>query len=235
MTPKGPIRMLRRPMNPLFRPVCRAFGVTSPSVALAGPSRPRTPSSSPVERKSGLNSSWAPSPPPRRTNSCDPDVAFQLSADADGPDRVRIQWAIHEGYYLYKSRVKVATTSTQVSSARPRCPPGEKKTDEYFGEQEVYHDEVVATVPVSRPPGGAVELPLDVTYQGCADAGLCYPPITKTLNVSLPAPARGGSYESSTRGPARRADPPQTATCCDRARHVLRSACGCRSRRACCR
>ena len=55
-------------------------------------------------------------------------------------------------------------------------PPGHVKNDEYFGRQEVYHHELRATVPVARTSGGPLELPLEVTYQGCADKGLCYPP-----------------------------------------------------------
>ncbi len=60
-----------------------------------------------------------------------------------------------------------------------RCPSGQVKNDEYFGRQEVYHHELRAALPVARSSGGALELPLEVTYQGCADKGLCYPPITK--------------------------------------------------------
>jgi thiol:disulfide interchange protein DsbD len=194
MTPEGPIRMLRRPMNPLFRQICRAFGV---ALALAGAVQAQTSSSSPVERKSGLNAILGTEPASGEEEFLDPDVAFQLIADADGPDRIRVHWTIHEGYYLYKSRVKVATASDKVKLGAVSLPTGEKKTDDYFGEQEVFHNELVASVPVSRAPGSAVEVPLDVTYQGCAEAGLCYPPITKTLNVSLPAPdAAAGGYES---------------------------------------
>jgi thiol:disulfide interchange protein DsbD len=186
--------MLRRPMNPLFRQICRAFGV---ALALAGAVQAQTSSSSPVERKSGLNAILGTEPASGEEEFLDPDVAFQLIADADGPDRIRVHWTIHEGYYLYKSRVKVATASDKVKLGAVSLPTGEKKTDDYFGEQEVFHNELVASVPVSRAPGSAVEVPLDVTYQGCAEAGLCYPPITKTLNVSLPAPdAAAGGYES---------------------------------------
>ncbi|MBX5462562.1 MAG: protein-disulfide reductase DsbD [Steroidobacteraceae bacterium] len=137
----------------------------------------------------------------------DPDVAFQLAAFPDGPDRVRVEWAVHEGYYLYKSRMRFATSSTQAQLGTPLLPQGETKTDEYFGTQEVYHEDVVATVPVARSGAGALELPLEVTYQGCADAGLCYPPITKTLKVTLPDPANalgtasgGGSSAEASAG-----------------------------------
>ncbi|MEP7245722.1 MAG: protein-disulfide reductase DsbD domain-containing protein, partial [Gammaproteobacteria bacterium] len=131
-----------------------------------------------------------------------PDQAFQLAAFADGPNQVRLQWVIHEGYYLYKSRIKVASNGTQAKLGTPALPQGKRKHDEYFGDQEVYHDEVIATVPVTRSGTGALELPVDVTYQGCADAGLCYPPITKNLTVSLVsasgAPAAGANPGAGT-------------------------------------
>src|SRR5215216_2332352 len=60
-----------------------------------------------------------------------PDEAFQLEASADGADRIKLQWAIHEGYYLYKSRIKVATSSTQAQLGAPALPKGQAKQDEY--------------------------------------------------------------------------------------------------------
>ncbi len=127
----------------------------------------------------------------------DPDIAFQLAATADGPDRVKIIWEIAPEYYLYRNRLKVTTASTGVTLGPLALPTGESHTDEYFGEQEVYREELSATLPVARPGGSALALPLEVTYQGCADAGLCYPPITKTLNVNLPA---GGTITGNSAG-----------------------------------
>lgn len=129
------------------------------------------------------------------------DEAFQPSAVADGPDKVRVEWVIHEGYYLYKSRIKVATTSKDAQVGAPSLPTGIKKNDEYFGEQEIYHDGVVASVPVVRATGGALELPIDVTYQGCAEAGLCYPPTTRSFKVSLPAGGGAAVTSSSPSAP----------------------------------
>jgi thiol:disulfide interchange protein DsbD len=122
-----------------------------------------------------------------------PDEAFRFDAIPDGPDRVRLVWEITDGYYLYRARVKVSTTSDRAQLGNLAMPAGQIKTDDYFGKQEVYHRELIATVPVARSAGAPLELPLKVTYQGCADAGLCYPPITKTLNVSLPAGSGGGA------------------------------------------
>lgn len=114
-----------------------------------------------------------------------PDQAFRFDALPDGSDRVRLNWEIADGYYLYRTRIKVASPSTQAQLGVLQMPTGQFKTDEYFGRQEIYHHELVATVPVARAAGGDLALPLQVTYQGCADAGLCYPPITKTVMVRL--------------------------------------------------
>jgi thiol:disulfide interchange protein DsbD len=130
-----------------------------------------------------------------------PDEAFKLEAKAEGPDRVRLTWQIAEGYYLYKSRTKAATSSTQAQLGPLAMPTGKLHNDDYFGEQEVYYVELAATLPVARPGGSSIDLPLDVTYQGCADAGLCYPPITKQVSVELPAGSSsagaGGGYVSA--------------------------------------
>jgi thiol:disulfide interchange protein DsbD len=132
-----------------------------------------------------------------------PDEAFKLEAKAEGPDRVRLTWQIAEGYYLYKSRTKAVTSSTQAQLGPLAMPTGKIHNDDYFGEQEVYYVELAATLPVARPGGSSIDLPLDVTYQGCADAGLCYPPITKQVSVELPAGSgsssggEGGGYVSA--------------------------------------
>ncbi|HEY4210459.1 MAG TPA: protein-disulfide reductase DsbD [Steroidobacteraceae bacterium] len=124
-----------------------------------------------------------------------PDVAFQVEAAADGPDRVRISWKIADGYYLYRERMKASVTSDKGQAGDLALPNGESKTDD-LGQHQVYHHEVVATLPVARSAGGPVELPVKVSYQGCAEAGLCYSPMTKTLNVTLPA-GSGSSLSSS--------------------------------------
>jgi thioredoxin:protein disulfide reductase len=116
-----------------------------------------------------------------------PEVAFRVEAFADGPDRVKLEWQIEPGYYLYRSRLNVATDAAVAQLGTLSLPEGKKKSDEFFGEQEVYYGTLTATVPVSRNGASALELPLSVGFQGCADAGLCYPPETRKLMVSLPA------------------------------------------------
>ena len=115
-----------------------------------------------------------------------PDRAFRLSAEASDAGHIRLDWQIADGYYLYRQRIKVATAGTVAKLGTLALPTGETKTDEYFGKQEIYKHELTGTLPVVRPAGAALSsVPIQVTYQGCAVAGLCYPPITKTFSVAL--------------------------------------------------
>jgi thiol:disulfide interchange protein DsbD len=122
-----------------------------------------------------------------------PEQAFIFSASADGPEHVRLNWMIAPGYYLYRDRIKVAGGTTAEIIGAPAFPEGKIKSDEYFGKQVVYHDELLIALPVTHGAGGDRNLPLTVTYQGCAEAGLCYPPVTRSVSVLMPAPSGGGN------------------------------------------
>ena len=119
-----------------------------------------------------------------------PDVAFRLAAVAESPTRVRLSWAIAPGYYLYKARLKFATSSPGMTLGTAELPDGDKKHDEYFGDQVVYHNGLIAHLPVTHA-AAATTLALAVTYQGCAEAGLCYPPITKPFTLTLASAGAG--------------------------------------------
>lgn len=115
------------------------------------------------------------------------DQVFHVSAAAAGPDSVRLDWSIRDGYYLYRSRLRVTTTDGRALGTL-QLPPGQIKMDPYFGREEIYRRAVTGLLPVGGTSAAAPgDLSLRVTYQGCADAGLCYPPTTKTLTVALPA------------------------------------------------
>jgi thiol:disulfide interchange protein DsbD len=115
------------------------------------------------------------------------DQAFVLSVTADGGEQVQLDWQIAAGYYLYRPRVSTKTSTPGFALGEIAMPAGKKKTDEFFGDVEVYYDALTATIPVTRP-ADASSFEIAVSYQGCADAGLCYPPVTKTLAVDLPPP-----------------------------------------------
>jgi thioredoxin:protein disulfide reductase len=111
------------------------------------------------------------------------DQAFALTGDALSVNNVQLNWRIADGYYLYKERIKVEPAGATKAIGALVLPKGENHHDEYFGDQEVYRQSLDATF--SLPPSDAKSVDVKVTYQGCADAGLCYPPETKTISISL--------------------------------------------------
>jgi thiol:disulfide interchange protein len=122
------------------------------------------------------------------TDFLPPDVAFRVAARVDG-NVVKVRWVIADGYYLYRQKIEVRAESPDLVVSAPQLPPGAVKTDPYLGTQQVFTQQVEAAVPYSRMDAGAHPLQIKVTYQGCAEAGLCYPPITKVLFPISGAPA----------------------------------------------
>ena len=122
------------------------------------------------------------------------DEAFRFTALPDGPDSIRLIWGVTDGYYLYRSRIKTSSDTPAAQLGELTLPAGETKIDEYFGKQEVYHHDFVGSIRVTRSSSGQLTVPLKVSYQGCNSViGLCYPPVTKTVNVVLPSPGAGGA------------------------------------------
>ena len=115
-----------------------------------------------------------------------PHKAFRI--DAVSPERnvIEIRFDIEDGYYLYRERFKFDSPDANFGAAV--LPAGKMKKDETFGDVEVYYREVVARLPVDAA-GGVQTLKLNVTSQGCADIGVCFPPYTKAVEVALGAAA----------------------------------------------
>jgi len=106
------------------------------------------------------------------------DEAFILSASLDAAGALRARWDMPDGYYLYKHQFGFKTKDErQASLGDAQIPAGKTKVDDYFGEVEVYYHSAEIVVPINSQPG--VNTQLGISYQGCADAGLCYPPETK--------------------------------------------------------
>jgi thioredoxin:protein disulfide reductase len=114
-----------------------------------------------------------------------PNVAFRAGAGIEG-NNVRVRWVIADGYYLYKHKIEIIAESPDLVVGAPALPPGQMKTDQYFGNQEIYTQQVEVTAPYTRTDAGAHPMQIKVTYQGCAEAGLCYPPITRVLYPGIP-------------------------------------------------
>ena len=115
-----------------------------------------------------------------------PEQAFRISGHAEQPDRVIVSWAIADGYYLYRSKLKFRSQTVGIETGHPSTPPGEIRDDEFFGEVEIYRRQVDVALPLERAPGTEDILTLEATSQGCADAGLCYPPHKQTILLELP-------------------------------------------------
>lgn len=101
----------------------------------------------------------------------EPEQAFRLSVQEQGEGNVQLRWSIAPGYYLYRDRIGV-TGAGVGAVTKPR---GETKADPNFGTVEVYHD--AAEVEVATGTAAS----LRVTWQGCAEDGLCYPPEQKDI------------------------------------------------------
>jgi len=114
------------------------------------------------------------------TDFLPPDVAFRASAAVDG-SVLRVRWVIADGYYLYRRKMEVKAESPDLIVMGLTLPRGVLKTDPYLGTQEVFLQQVEGTVAYKRFDYGAHPIQIKVTYQGCAEAGLCYQPITKVL------------------------------------------------------
>ena len=109
--------------------------------------------------------------------------AYRLDGALTADGQLRLYWQIAKGYYLYQHMFTVR----QADASAPAhlsisFPPALDKTDEFFGDVSVYYDEADLTATL---PDDATRLTLAITYQGCADAGLCYPPETEHLLVDV--------------------------------------------------
>jgi thiol:disulfide interchange protein DsbD len=116
------------------------------------------------------------------------DQAFVLSVDAPDANTLVARWDIAEGYYLYKDKLEIDLNEAQGLRVQEVIFPGGKiNKDEFFGEQEVFYRVATATAKLARTPLAERNIQVTVNYQGCAEIGVCYPPMTQTVPVSLPA------------------------------------------------
>jgi thioredoxin:protein disulfide reductase len=118
---------------------------------------------------------------------------FRQQDDSTGQAKLQVSFTIADGYYLYKDKFKFVGIDAAFS--HPQYPKGVMIKDEYFGESEVYFHQVVLDIPLSQLGSEAM---LKVRFQGCAEAGLCYP--VQTLDIPLIAPAadEGPAASAST-------------------------------------
>jgi thiol:disulfide interchange protein DsbD len=124
----------------------------------------------------------------------DPEVAFKVAARMVEPGVAEVQFTIAEGYYLYRERLKFSSSDAKLGS--PDLPRGKIKFDETFQKDvETFRTNLIVRIPVQA----ASDFTLTVGRQGCADLGLCYPPMETELKVTIDgaAGAAGGADSAS--------------------------------------
>ena len=115
---------------------------------------------------------------PGRSQFVPADQAFVFDFQQNQHD-LNLSWQVKDGYYLYRKQINI--TPSQAETAEIKLPPGVWHEDEFYGKSEIYRKQLNVPVMVNQAASGAT---LTVTYQGCADAGFCYPPETKTVPLS---------------------------------------------------
>jgi thiol:disulfide interchange protein DsbD len=125
----------------------------------------------------------------------DPAVAFKFSA-SEKPGEVVVTYTIADGYYMYRERFAFATRDGAATIGEPQLPAGHVKFDQTFNKDvETYRNELTIRIPVKQATG---PFELAVTSQGCADAGICYPPMERVYRVSGEALRPAGSAAAAT-------------------------------------
>jgi thiol:disulfide interchange protein DsbD len=135
-----------------------------------------------------------------------PDQAFGLNVAVRDANTLTASFKVTPDYYLYRDKITFNTEDLGVKVAGLSLPKGEMKHDANFGDLEVFHESFKVAVALKRSNNAAREITLNVSYQGCSEKGLCYPPIKKQIKVALPAvpaagaKADGGLADSVPRG-----------------------------------
>ncbi|HDU5582981.1 TPA: protein-disulfide reductase DsbD [Klebsiella aerogenes] len=115
---------------------------------------------------------------PGRSNFVPADRAFAFDFQQNQHD-LNLSWHIKDGYYLYRKQITLTTKDAAIVD--PSLPPGEWHEDEFYGKSEIYRQRLTLPITLTQASKAAT---LTVTYQGCADAGFCYPPETKVVPLS---------------------------------------------------
>lgn len=117
------------------------------------------------------------------------EQAFKFEAIAVAADELLMRFTPTKGYYLYQDRSSFRVLEDDIQAGSPQWPQGKTHLDEHFGEVIVYFDEVEVPLRLMRSEGAARRIRLQANFQGCQTDGICYPPMTRTLDVDLPAGA----------------------------------------------
>ncbi|MDD1614912.1 MAG: thiol:disulfide interchange protein, partial [Methylococcaceae bacterium] len=116
------------------------------------------------------------------------EQAFQFFATVKDANTLHVNWEVAKGYYLYREKIQFELTNAAGNQLGDYAiPQGIPKHDEAFGQVEIFHNELGFDIPIIRTNSSAQPITLQASYQGCADRGVCYPPMTKKIDLELPA------------------------------------------------
>jgi thioredoxin:protein disulfide reductase len=115
------------------------------------------------------------------------EQAFRFFATVKDPATLHVNWEIAKGYYLYREKIQLELTDAGGNQlGKYSIPRGEPMHDEAFGRVETFHNELGFDLPLIRANSSAQIITLQAKFQGCADRGVCYPPMTQKIDLELP-------------------------------------------------
>ncbi|MGZ5025799.1 MAG: protein-disulfide reductase DsbD [Methylobacter sp.] len=116
-----------------------------------------------------------------------PEQAFEFLASVKDDHSLHVKWHIADGYYLYREKIQFELINADgVKLGTYDIPKGTPKQDEAFGQVEIFHNELGFDLPLIRSSQAAQNVTLQAKYQGCAERGVCYPPMSKKVDLALP-------------------------------------------------
>ncbi len=182
---------MRNPFTKLsFNLICTVMATTSSTAVDTN-----TPLSNPLDALGELFSS---SNNLSSNELLEPDQAFNFYADVNDNQQITLNWRIADGYYLYQEKINVTLISPDGLQLKPiTLPSGKQKTDEIYGSTTVYYGDITLTQQLVSPISNSTDITLSVDFQGCADIGVCYPPMNKVVNLSL-QPSTTSSVNNSS-------------------------------------
>lgn len=124
------------------------------------------------------------------------DKAFKVEAALVDQSHAQVKFIIAPGHYLYRERIQLVMPAGDAASMV--LPAGESKNDPNFGQQQVFHHDIVADIAFAS----AVPAALKIRYQGCSEKGLCYPPQTKSLTLASLATTTSPAATNASQPPA---------------------------------
>ncbi len=165
------------PVGVCYPPLNHTVTLTLPSVSAAAAIPAATGSVSELQKLLGIASG--------EPEFLHPDEAFRLAIGPQDATTLVARFQVAPGYYLYREKLDFTAGAGAILSPLT-LPPGQPKRDEYFGEVLIYPEDFNIHLPLMRVDNTG-QITIIARYQGCAEQGLCYPPVEKAFTLSLPA------------------------------------------------